>query len=227
MKLKLIEKKTEVPGVETFVFEPSEPLEWKAGQYLHYVLHHEPTDERGSDRWFTISSAPFTTHPAITTRITGEGGSSFKTRLASLAIGKSIEISATEGDFTLDDSLLPVVFVAGGIGVTPFHSIITQLDHDRAPMNITLIYANRDDQIPFRDVFDTIAARDQGLTVHYRVGELLDAAKILELAPQQDAPIFYISGPEPMVDKLMADLKEAGIPDERLKGDWFPGYESF
>ncbi|MDE1925120.1 MAG: hypothetical protein KGH79_02985, partial [Patescibacteria group bacterium] len=67
MKLNLICRKTEAPGVESFVFGPAEPLSWKAGQFLHYVLHHEPTDSRGSDRWFTVASAPFEGEVMITT----------------------------------------------------------------------------------------------------------------------------------------------------------------
>ncbi len=81
MKLKLTEKKQETPDVTSFIFTPSEPLTWKAGQFLHYVLHHEPTDERGSDRWFTNSAAPFENHVRITTRQTIDNGSSFKKKL--------------------------------------------------------------------------------------------------------------------------------------------------
>src|SRR5579872_6813218 len=101
MKLQLVKTKEEAPNVISFIFEPKEELSWKAGQYLHYVLHHEPTDERGSDRWFTISAAPYERHVMVTTRFTDEKGSSFKNKLKDLKIGKSIEISYLEGDFVL------------------------------------------------------------------------------------------------------------------------------
>src|ERR1700690_1303285 len=103
MKLDLIERKTEVPGVESLIFKPAESLAWKAGQFLHYVLHHEPTDNRGSDRWFTVASAPFEKEVMITTRIAGEKGSTFKTALTALNTGESIEISDVDGDFVVDD----------------------------------------------------------------------------------------------------------------------------
>src|SRR5690348_4256237 len=119
MKLKLIEKKQETPDVTSFIFTPSEPITWKAGQFIHYVLHHEPTDERGSDRWFTNSAAPFENNVRITTRFSGDKGSSFKKKLFSLVEGKNIEISLVSGDFTLDDPEREHVFVAGGIGITP------------------------------------------------------------------------------------------------------------
>ena len=84
MKLDLVSKKLELPGVTSFIFKPAEPvafggkISWKAGQFFHYVLHHEPTDDRGSDRWFTISSAPSEGFIMITTRIAAEKGSTFK-----------------------------------------------------------------------------------------------------------------------------------------------------
>ena len=62
MKLKLVEKKQETPDVISFILTPQEPLIWIPGQFLHYVLHHEPTDDRGSDRWFTNPAAPFENH---------------------------------------------------------------------------------------------------------------------------------------------------------------------
>jgi len=84
MKLKLIEKKQETPDVISFIFSPSETLTWQPGQFLHYVLHHEPTDDRGSDRWFTNAAAPFEGNVRITTRLASENGSSFKKKLFSL-----------------------------------------------------------------------------------------------------------------------------------------------
>ena len=77
MKLKLAAKKTESPGVESFIFKPEEPLAWKAGQFLHYVLNHLATDDRGSDRWFTIASAPWERHVMLTTRLASKQGSTF------------------------------------------------------------------------------------------------------------------------------------------------------
>ena len=143
MKLKLIRRKKETPDVESFVFNPAEPLTWKAGQYLHAVIHHEPTDNRGSDRWFTIASAPFEKEVMITTRLTAEKGSSFKAKLSNLKIGKSIEISDLDGDFVVDDPALEYIFIAGGIGITPFYSILKEADHAKIKLQVTLLYANR------------------------------------------------------------------------------------
>lgn len=227
--MKLIERRTEVPGVETFIFEPSEPISWKAGQFLHWVLHHEPTDERGSDRWFTVSSAPFEGTPHLTTRFLEDGvdgqQSSFKKALKELQVGSvAMEVSDVDGDFTVDDPTVDAVFIAGGIGVTPYRAIIKQLDHEGANIKALLLYGNRDENIPFKAEFDEVASRQPGFKVNYLVGTKLDAAAVQAAVPDLAKPIFYVSGPEPMVEALQESLKGLGVPPEHLKGDWFPGY---
>lgn len=226
MRLHLTERKAEVPGVESFVFKPAEPLAWKAGQFLHYVLHHEPTDDRGSDRWFTNSAAPSEGKVMITTRFTnGEKGSTFKSMLKGLKVGDMIEISDVDGDFTVEDPSKDYVFIAGGIGITPFRSILAEADHSGTPLRATLLYANRDANFPFKEEFDAIAARNPNFIVHYLVDpERIDADSVRKYVPDLEKPVFYVSGPEPMVEALGAMLKGLGIPPERLKQDWFPGY---
>ena len=229
MRMKLIERRPEVPGVETFIFEPTEPATWKPGQFLHYVLHHEPTDERGSDRWFTVASAPYEGHVHITTRFINDGvdgqQSSFKKALKALEVGgEAMEVSDVDGDFTVEDPNGEYVFIAGGIGVTPYRAILKQLDHDGAALNVTLLYGNRDENVPFKAEFDEIASRQPGFKVSYLIGTRLDEAAIRAAIPDLTKPIFYVSGPEPMVEAMHGTLRALGVPAERLKGDWFPGY---
>lgn len=225
MKLKLIEKRQETPDVTSFIFSAAEPLVWKAGQFLHYVLHHRPTDDRGSDRWFTNSAAPFEKHVRITTRITSDAGSTFKKKLISLVEGKSIEVSLVDGDFTLDDPNKEHVFIAGGIGITPFRSILAQLDHDRKPINVTLLYSNRDRHIVYQKELEEIAKNNPNFTIHYIFSpDHIDEKKMREVVQDLKKPIFYVSGPEPMVDALGETLKKMGIAEDHIKQDWFPGY---
>jgi len=225
MKLKLIEKRQETPDVITFIFEPLESLSWQPGQYLHYVLHHEPTDDRGSDRWFTNAAAPYENHVRITTRQATDKGSSFKKKLFSLVEGKKIEMSVVEGDFTVDDSSQELVFIAGGIGVTPFRSLLKQLDHDKKPINVTLLYSNRDQNIVYKEELEEIAKNNPQFKIYYIFSpEHIDEAKIKEVIPDVQKPLFYISGPEPMVDALGELLKKIGVQEDHIKQDWFPGY---
>jgi ferredoxin-NADP reductase len=225
MKLALVERRIEVPGVESFIFEPKEKLEWQAGQYLHYVLHHEPTDDRGSDRWFTISSPPYEGRVMITTRETKEKGSSFKKKLFSLQPGKSIEISYLEGDFVIEDTTGEYVLIAGGIGITPFHSILKQADHEGVKLNAKLLYANRDEHIVFKDEFESFAKNNPQLSINYITApERIDESVIRKFVPDISKPIFYISGPAPMVFALSDVLKGMGVAEDHIKLDDFPGY---
>jgi ferredoxin-NADP reductase len=224
MKLKLVEKKLEVFGVESLIFEPEQPIAWKAGQFLHYVLHHEPTDDRGSDRWFTVASAPFEQKVMITTRFAEESGSSFKKTLKALKVGESIEVSDIDGDFTVEDVNAEYVFIAGGIGVTPFHAILKEFDHQNIKLKATLLYSNREAMIPYKYELDRLASSNEHLKIEYIVGGRIDDAKIREHVPDLQKPIFYVSGPEPMVNGFNELLKQMGVPEAHIKGDWFPGY---
>lgn len=225
MKLTLKQKKAETLDVTSFIFEPTEPLTWKAGQFLHHVLHHRPTDNRGSDRYFTNAAAPFENHVMITTRITKDTGSSFKKKLVSLAEGKSIEISRVDGDFILDDLSKDYVWIAGGIGITPFRSMLAQLDHEGKQPKITLLYANHDQHIVYKEELEGFAKKNPHLIIKYVFSpEHIDGAKIKELVPDFISKTFYVSGPEQMVDALGETIKKMGIADENLKQDWFPGY---
>lgn len=225
MKLQLLRKKPETPDVISFIFKPAEPVTWKAGQFFHYVLHHEPTDNRGSDRWFTIASAPFEEYVMITTRINTQSGSSFKKKLADLKEGKSIEISYLEGDFTVNDLAKEYVFIAGGIGITPFHSILKELNHENKQIKAVLLYANRDQHVVYKDELEAMVKNNPTLHIHYIFPpEHIDEKKIRELIPDLQKPFFYISGPEPMVDNLGELLKGLGIAKDHIKQDWFPGY---
>lgn len=225
MKLNLISRKTETPNVESFIFEPSEKIIWKAGQFFHYVLHHEPTDNRGSDRWFTIASAPSEKIVMITTRFTNDKGSSFKKALKSLKIGDFIEISDIDGDFIVEDLSNEYVFIAGGIGITPFRSILKDLDSKVKKIAATLIYASRDKNIVYKDELETFLKNNSNLKIHYVISpEIINEKKIKELVANLQKPTFYVSGPEPMVESLGNTLGQIGIPENHIKQDWFPGY---
>jgi len=227
MKFTLSKRTPQVPGVESFIFQSAEPLAWKPGQYLHYTLAHDSADDRGVERWFTISSAPFEGTPTITTRHAPEQGSSFKEKLFTLQVGDTIEADGLEGEFVIDDLNTQYVFIAGGIGITPFHSILKQADHDGVTLDVTLIYSSRDNNIVFKDELGAFASRNPNLKVNYLVApQIVDEAAIRRLVPDLSKPIFYVSGPEPMVKNLAGVLEGMGIAQERIKLDDFPGYEA-
>ena len=225
MKLKLAARKAESPGVESFIFKPEEPLVWKAGQFLHYVVNHQPTDDRGSDRWFTIASAPYERHVMLTTRFASKHGSTFKEALKALKPGDSIEVSDLDGDFIVNRPNKQYVFIAGGIGITPFRSILKQAEHQGKQLHVTLFYSNRKTVAAYKKEFDAMAKRNPHLTIHYLFHpQRIDKKTVKELVPDLKKPIFYVSGPEPMVESIGKMLKQIGVPKNRIKQDWFPGY---
>ena len=225
MKLKLTAKKKESPEVESFIFKPEEPLAWKAGQFLHYVLNHAPTDDRGSDRWFTIASAPYERHVMLTTRFTSKHGSTFKKTLKSLKPGDSIEVSDLDGDFIVSDPKKQYVFIAGGIGITPFRSILKHAAHAGKPLRATLLYANRNKVAAYKKELEEMAQRNPNFKIHYLFSpQRIDKETIKELVPDLQKPIFYVSRPEPMVESIGKMLRQIGISKKRIKQDWFPGY---
>jgi ferredoxin-NADP reductase len=225
VKLKLNARKVESPGVESFIFKPEEPLFWKAGQFLHYVLNHAPTDDRGSDRWFTIASAPYERHVMVTTRFNSKRSSTFKKTLRALKPGDSIEVSDLDGDFIVSDPKKLYVFIAGGIGITPFRSILKQAEHQEKQLRVTLLYANRKVVAAYKKEFDAMAKRNPHLKIHYLFHpQRIDKKIVKELVPDLKKTLFYVSGPEPMVESIGKMLQQIGVPKKRIKQDWFPGY---
>ena len=225
MKLKLIDKKQETADVYSFVFKTGEPFTWKAGQFMMYELEHPDPDERGSRRFFTIASAPFEKDIRLTTRLAKEGGSSFKNALFNLPIGSTIYGDGPRGIFVLEDPNKEYVFIAGGIGITPFHSILFDLDHRRHPINVVLLYASNTPDTVYKKELDQLAKKHSGLKIHYIVApDLIDEVAIKKFVPDLVKPLFYISGPEPMVKSLENLLSEIGVSKENIKRDYFPGY---
>lgn len=225
MKLTLVEKRAETSSVTSFFFQSESPLTWRAGQFLRYNLPHENADDRGSVRYFTIASAPFERLIRLTLRIDNGRLSSFKQALNQLKISDYIEAKGPSGSFTVADTNQAYVFLAGGIGISPFRSILLDLDHRGSPLNAWLLYANRDQEIVFKQEFDDLSCRQESFRVRYLIDpERLNAAAVRQDVADFDSRIFYLSGPEPMVKVLEGELASLGVKPEMIKKDYFPGY---
>lgn len=217
--LQFISSYPEVSNIRTFVFGAGD-LTWQAGQYQTYVLESVDGTEDEKKRFFTIASAPSEKEIHISTRVTD---SKFKQALNALQPGQTIETRNLEGDFTWEDSSdTPVVLVAGGIGVTPFRSMLLERHALGKPLSCTLVHYNREDAVPFRGEFEKLAAVHPELNLLYIIGQPITADSILQAAPQATTQVTYLSGPEPMVDAVGEELKKRGV---NLKQDWFPGYD--
>jgi ferredoxin-NADP reductase len=165
MKLKFIGKRDEVKDVVTFMFEPEEKLGWQPGQYMHYVFDVAEKDEKGPERWFTNSAAPYEGKVFITTRLDNLPVSAVKKYLNNLAPGNEIEADGPKGKFVLQADAKKYVLIAGGIGITPFRSMLAQLAHDHGPANAMLLYANRDNNFVFDQELASFSQADKTLEI--------------------------------------------------------------
>ncbi len=207
--------------IKTFWFKAGKPARHIAGQFIELRIPHENKDKRGDKRWFTLSSSPTNDLLSITTRLAPENGSSFKRALASLTPGVELSMANPMGDFVLPkDPSIPLVFVAGGIGCTPYHSMVKFLQDTHEKRSVSVIYAaSNQDEVAFKDIFNQLGVKFKTI-----VGERLTAEKILELSGNDPEAYIYLSGPEPMVETLNKDLKTLGVNKKHLRTDFFPGY---
>jgi ferredoxin-NADP reductase len=224
MKLTLREQRLATNNVKTFVFDASEPVQWQPGQYMHYVFPHPKEDDRGEERWFTISAPPYEKNITLTTRFTDEKGSSFKKALADMKTGDTIEADGPKGKFIIEDFDTKYVLVAGGIGITPYRSMLLQFDHDGKMPDIELLYANRDSSFTFDDEFSRLESKYPNFKVKKFVGDHHIEAKDLKPYADDQSNTIYLSGPEPMIENFEEMLQDMGVLEDRLKTDFFPGY---
>jgi ferredoxin-NADP reductase len=218
-------------NIKTFWFKPERTVHQVAGQFTELYLPHSDADDRGEKRWFTLSNSPTDDLLSITTKYAGDTSSSFKKHLFSLEPGSPVSLADPMGDFVLPkDTTIPIVYVAGGIGVTPIHSMVKYLTDTDEKRNITLLYGvNHQDEIAFNELFERYPMRYipivkeplpdwKGETGMVTVDHILDA---MNVSPHS---LAYLSGPEPMTKALAEGLKKAGVSKNRIVTDFFPGY---
>jgi ferredoxin-NADP reductase len=234
MKITLDHTRPEAENIRTFFFKPERPVRYTAGQYTELHIPHPKTDDRGDKRWFTLSSSPEDEFLSITTKYAGDDkSSSFKKTLFKLKPGTELDVAEPMGDFVLPKLIqTPLVFIAGGIGITPFHSILEWLraTHEKRP--IKLLYGVRsEDEIVFQDTFKaagvepTIVVSEASDAWGGERGRI-DAELILGLEKPSDDTLIYVSGPEPMVQSLAKELHGAGVNKNQIVTDEFPNYLS-
>jgi ferredoxin-NADP reductase len=205
---------------------------FKAGQYMEWTLAHTgaeavKTDMRGNRRYFTLASSPTEKGLAMGVKMY-EPSSSFKKALMSLNPGDTIVAGQLAGDFTLPhDVSKKVAFIAGGIGVTPFRSMVKYMIDAGEKRNAILFYSNRTPaDIAYKNLFD-VAANQIGMkTVYVNASEnkMLTAEMIRANAPDFAERMFYISGPHGMVTAFQKILSDMGVPASSIRTDFFPGF---
>ena len=235
LTLELVEKNKLASNIWEFVFKSQKKLDFVPGQYMEWTLSHQNTDSRGNRRFFTIASSPTEESLRLGIRFE-EKGSSFKRALFESEKNKTIVAGNLSGDFILPKNKQKLAFIAGGIGITPFRSIIKYLSDRKEVKDIILIYSNSEEkEIVYKDLFDE--GKMIGLKPFYTLtnnenmptswkGEKgrIDGNKIMRLIPDFKERLFYISGPQPFVQAMKRTLVELKVSRRQIKTDYFPSY---
>ena len=244
-------------------------FKFRSGQYFEWTLESKSdaafiagfrriffnifsADNRGIRRYFTIASSPGEAGEkgiAIGVKFYGHvvGGSdqssSFKKALMAMKPGDAIIASGLAGDFVLPKSDQRIVMMAGGIGITPFRSMVQDLLDRNEQRPIRIIYSNRTAaDIAYKDIFEE-ARKRLGVKTVYTLTDTnsstnpnaipagwrgrrgpVDATMIEEEVPGYMNCLFYLSGPRTMVTAYEHILTSMGVPEWQIKKDFFPGF---
>lgn len=237
IKLSVVHNKRINGEMYELAFEPSRKLDFTAGQYLEWTLPHSHPDNRGNRRYFTIASAPEEKQLLLGVKIPTNNPSSYKSKLRELKPGDTMIAGDVSGDFVLPKDInQKLVFIAGGVGITPFRSMVAHLLETNQKRDIHLLYAvSKPEDIMYANFFEQAqhvglkltccitqadcAPPDWNGKTGYITGEMLSDV----IVDWQDRS-YYLSGPPGMLQAYITMLQKVGVPGHKIKTDFFPGY---
>jgi ferredoxin-NADP reductase len=236
-RCKLKDREEVAEGAMTFRFEKPSGWTFKAGQYLDMTLLDPlETDSEGNVRSFSIASAPHEETLMVATRMRD---TAFKRVLRTMPFGTAVKIEGPSGDLILqDDSMRAAVFLAGGIGITPFRSIVHFATREKLPHRIVLFYSNRrPEDAPFLAELQSVERKNPKYKLIASMTEmekshqawngetgLIDQEMLGRHLKGAASPIYYIAGPPAMVKSLHEMLSKAGINADDIHAEEFAGY---
>lgn len=234
LKLTLLGKTRLTPTTWEFSFQPAKPVAFRPGQYMELTLPHSRPDLSGSRRYFSISSAPGADAPITFAIKVTDTVSSFKRALLALEPGAVVRGTSVGGDFALpSDPAVPVLLVAGGIGITPFCSQIAHANAQDEDRDIVVVYAVSDPaELAYAGLLErsgvrvVLVAPERPATLpsgwEYagagRISRELLAASVPDLGERR----AFVSGPPALVTSVRSTLRSLG--SRRITSDYFSGY---
>jgi ferredoxin-NADP reductase/Na+-translocating ferredoxin:NAD+ oxidoreductase RnfD subunit len=225
------------PDSADFIFDPAHKFSYKPGQYMEWTLPHSNTDSRGNRRYFTLASSPTENDIRIGVKFY-KRSSSYKEALMKVTPETPIVAAQIAGDFILPkNKQQKLVFIAGGIGITPYRSMVKYLLDTKERRTITLLYsAKTADDFAYKEIFEQ-AKHEIGLNVVYVItnedavtaedpnqSKRINAGIIRDQVPDYRQCLFYVSGTHAMVIAMQDILSELGVPRNQVKIDFFSGY---
>jgi ferredoxin-NADP reductase len=212
-----------------------EQVDFRPGQYFWVELPDRGhDDDRGLRRHFSAVTSP--TERGVLGVCTRLRDTAFKQTLAELQVGDEVDVEPPKGDYVLpEDTSRHYVFVAGGIGITVFRSMLRYIADTGGPYRVTLVYSNRDRaSTPFLDELQELERKIPGLRLvltmtqddgwdgesRYVGANLLRDHLEGELADHT----YLVAGPPQMVESVVEQLSAAGVPEAQVLPDRFSGY---
>jgi len=182
----------------------------------------------------SIASSPSRDYMEWATR---NSDSDFKKTFLSLQKGDPISFMGPKGNFLLE-SEIHAVFIAGGIGITPFRSMLEFIEDERLNTSVTLLYGNRSlEDIPFKQQLDQISEANSNIDMQYLISDPpsspqwdyreghIDEDLLREVVAAHSDAIYYVAGPGNMVRSILQILTTIGVPPERVRQEMFRGYD--
>ncbi len=233
-QVKLAARETLAEGTLAFRFEKPAGFNFKAGQAVVLELLHPPAEDGQKRRTFSLVSAPFESTLVVATRMRD---TAFKRALKALPDGASVKLLGPIGQFTLADAR-PAVFIAGGIGITPFMSMLRQAARDRSAQPLLLLYSNRrPEDVAFLGELQGLERQNRNFRLVATMTEMDKSARkwdgetgfvnadlIERFAGGLAAPLYYVVGPPAMVVAMQETLRGAGAAEDDIRGEEFYGY---
>ena len=235
MKATLVDRKEVAESTSAFVFEvQGGRLEFSPGQTCDLTLKDPSGTGEDEIHTFSIASPPFEPRLLFATRLTG---SAFKRALMALPLGSAVELEGPFGSFTLhDDADRPTAFLAGGVGITPFRSMLLTAFSEKRPAPLTLVCSNRNARgtpflremeqwakdVPNFRLVATLTAPDPSEAWAHEAGRV--DAGFLERHLADRKAIHYISGPKGFVAAAQSALGSLGVAARDIRTEIFTGY---
>jgi ferredoxin-NADP reductase len=234
MRATVVETREVARGTLLVLFSVDGYPLYRPGAYFWVELPERGhVDEKGLRRHISLVTSP--TDTGVVGLATRLRDTAFKRTLAELQVGDEVEVEEPKGSFLLPtDTGAEYVFVAGGIGITVFRSMLRYIADSGEPYRVTLVYSNRDrESTPFHDELEELEARIPGLRIVLVMtdepgweGETrhLDAEVLADLVGGLEEKTFLVAGPPAMAQSVADSLLAAGLPEERVLTDRFSGY---
>ena len=236
-EVKLLYKVTETPTIRSYFFERPNDFTFLPGQFVVIKLHNFPGSLKESLHQFSISSSPLDDYIAISTQVLGRN-SSFKDSLDSLKQGDQVSLSGPNGSFTINGTSHVIVMIAGGVGVTPFRSMIRYLSSKSFDGKVALLHSSRVfEEVLFYDEIENIKqkvkwletyrflTRDERQMPGFMSGRL-DSQRLQTILASYTPDEVLVSGPPAFVETITTALQnDLKLEQDKVKTEKFLGYQ--